>query len=64
MGAKIKHRQTRLPRNHQLKENILAGKGGPHKDRRDKRGKRDNLWQDDSFDEIDEDRGGSSFFKP
>lgn len=37
MGAKIKPRQQRKPRSLITRDMILHNKGGPHKDRREKR---------------------------
>jgi hypothetical protein len=50
MGAKFGHRQSRKPnkvRSILVKEMLLNNKGGPHKDKRDKRSKRDNQWRSD-----------------
>jgi hypothetical protein len=39
MGQKIKHRQVKKPRNLDVKDMILNTKGGPMRDRRDRRAK-------------------------
>lgn len=47
MGSKIKPRQQRKPRSYITRDMILNNKGGPHKDKREKRGKADRDWQDE-----------------
>ena len=47
MSDKFKPRQQKLPRNWEVVDMLLGRKGGPHKDRRDKRSRRDRDWKDE-----------------
>lgn len=52
MSSKIKKHQSRKPRNHALKQNILDNKGGPMKDRRERRLKEREIdWKREDFGE-------------
>ena len=47
MSDKIKHRQQRRPRHQEINEIMMGRKGGPMKDKRDKRCKRENEWKEE-----------------
>lgn len=48
MSSKVKPRQQRKPRNYDVVNAIIHHKGGPMRDRRDKRrGNPNNTWEND-----------------
>ncbi len=47
MSKKIKVRKKKKPRSNLVVDMILTRKGGQHKDKRDKRNKRETEWRDE-----------------